>query len=219
VLKALAKAPADRFQTGDEMGEAIEMLGQRLRAAPSTAMLARYLRELFGPRREAWRTVALPAIAADKVTVTAEPVPERITVSLRGPVDHRLEAVPALGPNTTAETRVFKLWHRMRTPVAILIGLLFVSATIAVVIAASPTVAKVPAGAPAVPIDARVIDAPVIDAVVIDAAGPAPAIVPVDAGPATVIRPPPHKVPKPAPPKPKPAPPSIDCKKDPMACP
>ena len=221
VLKALAKAPADRFQTAEEMGEAIELLGQRLGTAPSTAMLARYLRDMFGARKEAWRTLATPAIAGEKVTVTAEPVPEQITVSLRGPVDHRLEAVPAFEPNTTAATHVFKLWHRLRTPVAILIGLLFVSATIAVVIAASPTVAKVPAGAAEVTSDARVIDATVVDAEVAgdDAAGPTPAIVPVDAGTATVIRPPPHKVPKAAPPKPKPVPPSIDCKKDPMACP
>jgi serine/threonine protein kinase len=221
VIKALSKAPASRFQTAEEMGEAIEAIGQRIGATPSTASLARYLRDIFGARKEAWRTIATPAIAGDKVTMTAEPVPERITASLRGPVDHRLEAVPALGPNTTAKTHVFKLWHRLRNPVAILVGLLFFAATVAVVIAAMPGAKRLRAKVvPAVTTGAPVTDAARPDAPG-DAAEPAPAIAPpaIDAG----VPRPMHEVtprPKPRPtPKPKHAPPAIDCKKDPMACP
>jgi serine/threonine protein kinase len=54
IMKALAKRPEDRFQSGEELLAAIEQLAARERLALSTMSLGRYLRELFGERPEPW---------------------------------------------------------------------------------------------------------------------------------------------------------------------
>ncbi len=55
VLKALAKAPEDRYQTMRELQEAIEAVAERASIAHTPSVLRRYLLDVFGPREEPWR--------------------------------------------------------------------------------------------------------------------------------------------------------------------
>jgi len=54
VLKALALAPADRYQTADEMRRALELFANRASVRTSTTALSDYMKQLFGQRREPW---------------------------------------------------------------------------------------------------------------------------------------------------------------------
>ena len=108
VLRLLAKTPEERFQSADELLEAIEQVAVRTRTVLSTAALGRFVRELFGQRPEPWVELRTSEAAPELVTVTSEPVRVRPraralptlpsgelrpTVPLRAPVD-MLEGVP-----------------------------------------------------------------------------------------------------------------------------
>jgi serine/threonine protein kinase len=54
ILRCLAKKPDERFQSGEELLEAIEDLAARERLTLSAMSLGRYIRELFGERPEPW---------------------------------------------------------------------------------------------------------------------------------------------------------------------
>ncbi len=54
ILRCLAKKPDERFQTAEELLEAIEDLAARERLSLSSTSLGRYIRELFGERPEPW---------------------------------------------------------------------------------------------------------------------------------------------------------------------
>ncbi len=73
VAKLLAKEPAERFQTADQLVEAIEQLALRSKSPLSAAALGRLLRELFGERPEPWLVLEHEAM-----TVITEPVPEEL---------------------------------------------------------------------------------------------------------------------------------------------
>ncbi len=54
ILKALAKKPSDRFQTADEMREALEDLANELKLRTSNGALATYMKQMFGAQPEPW---------------------------------------------------------------------------------------------------------------------------------------------------------------------
>jgi len=56
VMKALARRPEDRFQTAEELQLQLEAFARERRLALSPVGLARWLRELFAGRVEAWST-------------------------------------------------------------------------------------------------------------------------------------------------------------------
>ena len=89
VLRLLAKTPEERFQTGDEVLEAIEQVAMQAHSSLSTAQLGRFVRELFGQRPEPWVELRAAEQHPDIVTVTSEPVPP----------DLGLDRVPSLPPS------------------------------------------------------------------------------------------------------------------------
>jgi len=117
VLRLLAKTPEERFQTADELLEAIEQLAVRTQTVLSAASLGRFVRELFGQRPEPWVELRTQEAQPELVTVTSEPVPAdlgldrlpslqsgelRPTIPLRAaPATHDvLESVPSVPPPT-----------------------------------------------------------------------------------------------------------------------
>jgi serine/threonine protein kinase len=54
ILKALARSPVDRFQTADEMRNALETYAARAGLRMSANSLAAYMKKLFGERPEPW---------------------------------------------------------------------------------------------------------------------------------------------------------------------
>jgi serine/threonine-protein kinase len=90
VTKALAKAPADRFQTAAEMLEAIETLAHDERHVLSANATARFMRELFGERPEPWIELRMRNHEDRAVTVTSE--------SLAGGDDHDALVPTTIGP-------------------------------------------------------------------------------------------------------------------------
>jgi serine/threonine protein kinase len=89
-LKLLAKEPADRYQTADELLEHIEHIAVRTGSALSTAGLGRVIRELFGQRPEPWIELRSSEEHQHIVTVTSEPLSS----------DSSLSAAPELRPTT-----------------------------------------------------------------------------------------------------------------------
>jgi serine/threonine protein kinase len=96
-LRLLAKDPKDRFQTADELVETIEDIAKRHGALLSTTGLGRYMRELFGSRREPWLELEQITARDDKpaegVTVTSDP---GLPVMAR-PINEALAMRDALG--------------------------------------------------------------------------------------------------------------------------
>jgi eukaryotic-like serine/threonine-protein kinase len=61
MMRCLAVAPADRYQTADALVEDLLSFAQRSLLAPTNAGLARYMRELFGKPMEPWIGLAMPS--------------------------------------------------------------------------------------------------------------------------------------------------------------
>ncbi|HWU89251.1 MAG TPA: serine/threonine-protein kinase, partial [Kofleriaceae bacterium] len=95
VLRLLAKDAGARYQTADELVEAIEQAAAATGAMLSSSGLGRLLREMFGQRPEPWLEMD-PAEAPEGVTVTSEPVPSELEVAELDSVDLHLAEVPDL---------------------------------------------------------------------------------------------------------------------------
>ncbi|MEO8706239.1 MAG: protein kinase, partial [Kofleriaceae bacterium] len=94
-LKLLEKDPADRYQTADELVDALEETASKLGTMISPSGLGRFLRELFGQRPEPWLELdATQEVPAEGVTVTSEPIPKELVVSVAQSLDGVLAGVP-----------------------------------------------------------------------------------------------------------------------------
>jgi serine/threonine protein kinase len=101
VLRLLAKTPEERFQSADELLEAVEHLTIRTQIALSTAALGRFVKELFGQRPEPWVELRAAEQLPELVTVTSEPVPE----------NYGLERVPSLSQGDLRPTVPLRASH------------------------------------------------------------------------------------------------------------
>ncbi|MDB4960936.1 MAG: hypothetical protein JWP01_935 [Myxococcales bacterium] len=76
-VRLLSKPADERYQSADELLEAIEALAARINAQLSPSALGRFMRELFGQRPEPWLEMEFRD-APEGVTVTNEPIPSEI---------------------------------------------------------------------------------------------------------------------------------------------
>jgi serine/threonine protein kinase len=95
VLRLLAKDPADRYQTADEVIEAIEQLAAATGSMLSPSSLGRLLREMFGHRPEPWLEMD-PQEVPEGVTVTGQPIPPELEDGSIASLDVQLAGVPDL---------------------------------------------------------------------------------------------------------------------------
>jgi len=105
VMKLLAKRVADRFQTADEVHEAIENAAVRTGSALSAASLGRFMRELFGQRPEPWIELQTNDAHPEAFTVTSEPIsPNNLRPSPEDELDMKLSSIPELPNRVSAMT-------------------------------------------------------------------------------------------------------------------
>jgi serine/threonine-protein kinase len=95
--KALARSPAERFASADELRHALEQFAEHAGVRTSTTALADYMKELFGQRREPWlrHTSPRPASEGDLLEIQIEGAGTAPAVS--APSQPAL-APPALAP-------------------------------------------------------------------------------------------------------------------------
>jgi eukaryotic-like serine/threonine-protein kinase len=93
VGRLLAKSPDDRFQTADEVVDAIEGVAARTSTVLSASALGRFVRELFGQRPEPWLELEAHQEQGEAVTVTSEPIPRELAIAAAEGVDHQLASV------------------------------------------------------------------------------------------------------------------------------
>ncbi|HEY0192639.1 MAG TPA: serine/threonine-protein kinase, partial [Kofleriaceae bacterium] len=92
-MKMLAKDPAQRYQTADDVVEAIENASMRAGTILSTSAVSRLMRDLFGVRPEPWRQLESAAMPHEVATVMSQPIDEPLEESIE-PIDPR-ETDPA----------------------------------------------------------------------------------------------------------------------------
>jgi serine/threonine protein kinase len=95
VMRLLAKDPAERYQTADDVVDAVEQTAAATGARISPSSLGRLLREMFGQRPEPWLETD-PHDAPESVTVTSEPIPAELGASFADSLDLELAGVPDL---------------------------------------------------------------------------------------------------------------------------
>jgi serine/threonine protein kinase len=93
VLRLLAKDPDERFQTADEVVDAIEAVAARTSTVLSASALGRLVRELFGQRPEPWLELERGPEQGEAVTVTSEPIPRELLVPAAERVNQQLSSV------------------------------------------------------------------------------------------------------------------------------
>ena len=93
VLRLLAKEPDERFQTSEEVIEALEAIAGRTGAVLSPSGLGRFVRELFGQRPEPWLELESQPEPVEAVTVTSEPIPPELAIPPAARIDHQLASV------------------------------------------------------------------------------------------------------------------------------
>jgi serine/threonine protein kinase len=93
VLRLLAKTPEHRFQTADEVVDAIEGVAARTASVLSASALGRFVRELFGQRPEPWLEVEGQQEHGEAVTVTSEPIPRELVLPIADELNQQLASV------------------------------------------------------------------------------------------------------------------------------
>jgi eukaryotic-like serine/threonine-protein kinase len=108
VLRLLAKTPEQRFQTADEVVDAIEGVASRTASVLSASVLGRFVRELFGQRPEPWLELEGQQEHGEPVTVTSEPIPRELAIPVADEVNHQLASVLDLSspPSVTESLEV-----------------------------------------------------------------------------------------------------------------
>ncbi|MBL0213321.1 MAG: serine/threonine protein kinase [Myxococcales bacterium] len=81
VLKLLEKSPSARYQSADDLLEALEAAATSTALGLSVAMVRRYIRELFGNPAEPWVELRRGAQREEAVTVTGAPVNGRLELA------------------------------------------------------------------------------------------------------------------------------------------
>ena len=104
VMKLLAKAPGDRYQTADELHEDIEAVADSTAFRISTAALKRFVLELFGKRPEPWIEHQVRDARPEIVTVSAAVVGHLDTV-MTSIMDSQLYSLPDLTNTPSAPRR------------------------------------------------------------------------------------------------------------------
>jgi serine/threonine protein kinase len=93
VLRLLAKKAEERFQTADELVEAIEEVAVKTGSVLSGSGLGRFVRELFGQRPEPWLELETQREHGEAVTVTSEPIPRELGIPAADEIDRQLASV------------------------------------------------------------------------------------------------------------------------------
>jgi hypothetical protein len=101
-MKLLAKNAADRYQTADELADAVEQAALATGSALSPASLGRFMRELFGQRPEPWIELQSQMSHPEAHTVTNESI-EGEAVAQLDELDKQLSAIPMLSQRMTAQ--------------------------------------------------------------------------------------------------------------------
>src|SRR5262245_40854464 len=93
VMRLLSKDPDGRFQTAEQLIEAIEEVASRTGAVLSASGLGKFVRELFGQRPEPWLELENLQEQAEAITVTSEPIPSELAVAPADRIDQQLASV------------------------------------------------------------------------------------------------------------------------------
>jgi serine/threonine protein kinase len=109
--KMLARDREQRYQTADDVLDAIERVAVKVGVSLSTSALGRFVRELFGSRPEPWLEMQQRDVPPEIVTVTAAPaIGESIETSPSADqaseqvIDSQLAALPGLPSRSIART-------------------------------------------------------------------------------------------------------------------
>jgi serine/threonine protein kinase len=176
VVKALARNPADRYQTADEMRRALELFAERAGVRTSTTALSDYMKQLFGERREPWlvdrAATPLPMLEDIPREVSSDDADDDLDIQIS-------DAPPATRPAISAVPRRRRaLWIGGCLAIAAIAVALFVvghhSAPAAPVkTAQAPRVLAAPAPAPVPVASVPVANVPVASPAVVETAPPA----------------------------------------------
>jgi serine/threonine protein kinase len=96
-MRLLAKDVDERFQTADDVVDALEQAAAATGSMLSSSSLGRMLREMFGQRPEPWLEMDAQD-APEGVTVTSEPIPSELGIAAADSMDLQLAGVPDLSP-------------------------------------------------------------------------------------------------------------------------
>ena len=103
VLRLLAKSPADRFQSAEELVDSIEAASVRAHITVSTAAVRRFVRELFGHRPEPWLELGPRNASRDPISLATEPLPQELALSAADLIEMELANVVELSLSSARE--------------------------------------------------------------------------------------------------------------------